>query len=384
MGLNYFFYFFERRILSSFLAPTPRIIRIIKLGIRQIIRSLQAKGIAILFVSHRLQELFTIADRMTVLRDGRCMGTYPKEDLSEEKLISLMVGRKVESVRQQREQEIGPPLLEVRSLSKKGNFRDISFTLHRGEILALTGLVGAGRTEVGQAIFGLNRPDSGEVILDGKRINVRSPEEALRQGIAYIPENRQVEGLIMKQSVAANISLAVLRRLRNGLGLLSPAKEIQLVQEYMRALDVRPPYPHMLAMQLSGGNQQRTVLAKWLATQPQVLIVDEPTNGIDVGAKAEIHRLLRQLASQGMGILMISSELPEVLAVSDRILVMRRGRIVGEFRTDEATQEKIMGKALLGGAANGAETAGVAAGGEGELAELPYPQASVAGRGGRK
>ncbi|WP_406678756.1 sugar ABC transporter ATP-binding protein [Moorella sp. ACPs] len=313
----------------------------------KIIRALKEKGIAILFVSHRLQELFTIAERFTVLRDGKYIGTYLKEQLDEEKLISLMVGRKVEFIRQSGN-ETGPVLLEVVNLTKKGNFKDISFTLRKGEILGLTGLVGAGRTEVAQALFGLNIPDSGEIFLEGVKVNIRSPEEAMRLGIAYIPEGRQREGLVLRQSVANNISLAMLKKMRGKFGLLNTSKERELVGQYMEALDVRPRLPNMLAMQLSGGNQQKVVLAKWLATRPKILIIDEPTNGIDVGAKAEIHKLLRQLASQGMGILMISSELPEILAVSDRILVMRRGRLVGEFDIEEATQEKIMNRAFMG------------------------------------
>ncbi|PRR70438.1 sugar ABC transporter ATP-binding protein [Neomoorella humiferrea] len=313
----------------------------------KIIATLKEKGIAILFVSHRLQELFTIAERFTVLRDGKYIGTYLKEELNEDKLISLMVGRKIEFVKQSRSSP-GPVLLEVKSITKKGNFKDISFTLHKGEILGLTGLVGAGRTEVAQALFGLNVPESGEIFLEGVKVNIHSPEEAMGLGIAYIPEGRQREGLVLRQSVAQNVSLAVLKKLRSKFGLLNAGKERQLVEEYMEALDIRPRLPNMLAMQLSGGNQQKVVLAKWLATHPKVLIIDEPTNGIDVGAKAEIHKLLKRLAEQGMGIIMISSELPEILAVSDRVLVMRRGRLVGEFAIEEATQEKIMNKAFMG------------------------------------
>ncbi|GFN23262.1 ribose import ATP-binding protein RbsA [Thermanaeromonas sp. C210] len=313
----------------------------------KIIHALTEKGIAILFVSHRLQELFTIAERFTVLRDGKYIGTYPKEELDEEKLISLMVGRKVEFVKQSGSSR-GPVLLEVKSITKKGHFKDISFTLHRGEILGLTGLVGAGRTEVAQALFGLNVPESGEIILEGVKVNIRSPEEAMGLGIAYIPEGRQREGLILRQPVAQNISLTMLKKLRTKFGLLNTERERHVVEEYMEALDIRPRLPHMLAMQLSGGNQQKVVLAKWLATRPKVLIIDEPTNGIDVGAKAEIHKLLKGLAREGMGIIMISSELPEILAVSDRILVMRRGRLVGEFTAEEATQEKIMNRAFMG------------------------------------
>lgn len=316
-----------------------------------IINGLKERGIAILFVSHKLQELFSIADRFTVLRDGKYIGTYLKEELNEEKLVSLMVGREVKSVQLGRQKDIrggGIPLLEVRRLSKEGNFKDISFTLYKGEILAITGLVGAGRTEVAQALFGLNPPDEGEIIFEGRKVAIRSPEEALKLGIAYVPEHRQVEGLVLRQPVSKNITLAILKTLKNSFYLLDNKKEKDIVTHYMKALDIRPPDPEMLTMQLSGGNQQRVVMAKWLATNPKVLIVDEPTHGIDVGAKLEIHKLLCQLAEQGIGIIMISSELPEVLSISDRILVMRRGRVVGEFKKEEATEEKIMSKAFLG------------------------------------
>ncbi|MCR4431539.1 MAG: sugar ABC transporter ATP-binding protein [Tepidanaerobacteraceae bacterium] len=316
-------------------------------GLFKIIRNLKAKGIAILFVSHKLQELFTIAERFTVLRDGKYIGTYLKKDLNEEKLISLMVGRKVEFIKQPGG-KVGQPILEVKSISKKGNFKDISFRLHKGEILGLTGLVGAGRSEVAQALFGLNAPDEGDIILEGKKVSIHSPEEALSFGIAYIPEHRQIQGLVMRQSVAKNITLTSLKKIRGKLGFLDNNSEKNLVNQYMQVLDIRPKNPDMLTMQLSGGNQQKVVLAKWLATNPKILIVDEPTNGIDVGAKAEIHRLLRQLAAEGIAVLMISSELPEILAICDRILVMRRGRMVAEFNIDEATQEKIMNKAFLG------------------------------------
>ncbi|RKL61599.1 sugar ABC transporter ATP-binding protein [Thermoanaerobacteraceae bacterium SP2] len=314
-----------------------------------IINKLKQKGIAILFVSHKLQELFIISDEFTVLRDGKYIGTYMKDELNEEKLISLMVGRKVEFIRQPGK-GAGEKILEVKNLTKKGNFKDISFVLNKGEIVGLTGLVGAGRTEVAQALFGLNCPDSGEIILNGIKINITSPEMALKYGIAYIPEGRQREGLILRQSVGKNISVTMLKNLKARFGLIDRNREDKLVLKQMKALDVRPLKPYMTAMQLSGGNQQKIVLAKWLATNPKILIIDEPTNGIDVGAKAEIHRLLRELADNGMAILMISSELAEILAVSDRILVMRRGRLVGEFNIQEATQEKIMNKAFLGAA----------------------------------
>lgn len=312
----------------------------------KIVRNLKQRGISILFVSHKLEELFEIADRFTVLRDGKYIGTYPKEKLDNDKLISLMVGRKVEFVRQAAD-EPGEVLLEVKGLSKKGNFIDASFTLHKGEILGLTGLVGAGRSELVQALFGINPPDEGEIILEGKKISINSPQKALEYGIAYVPENRQTEGLVLRQSVQNNLAITIYKNLTKYLNIISKEKKMEAVNSWINKLNIKPAIPDIEAQKLSGGNQQRVVIAKWLATNPKVLIIDEPTHGIDVGAKSEIHRILKELASKGMGIIMISSELPEVLAVSDRILVMRRGRIVGRFEGDNITQEEIMNKAIL-------------------------------------
>ncbi len=312
-----------------------------------IMRSLKESGMSILFVSHKLDELFAIADRFTVLRDGKYMGTFNRDELDNEKLISLMVGRKIEyTVYPKRKRN--EPLLQVRNLSKAGNFIDISFVLHRGEILGITGLVGAGRTEVVQAIYGMNPPDSGEIILEGKKRAIESPQDAVAMGIGYVPENRLEEGLVLRQSTGNNVALVALSRLTNAVGAILRGRRNQLVDDSIKKLAIKPSDPELAVSKLSGGNQQRVVLAKWLAQNPRVLVVDEPTNGIDVGAKSEIHRLLRDLADRGMGIILVSSELPEILAIADRILVMRRGRINGEFDGEDATQEQIMSKAILG------------------------------------
>lgn len=311
-----------------------------------IIRSLQKSGISILFVSHKLEELFEVSDRFTVLRDGKYVGTYESNELDNDKLIALMVGRKVEFTRHAAE-KIGDTLVEVKDLCKKGNFMDVSFKLHKGEIVTLTGLVGAGRTEVAQALCGVNIPDSGEIILDGEKVSIKSPEEAVGLGIAYVPESRQTEGLILRQSVEDNITLTILEKLLGKLSTVSSERKRSTASQWIKALNIKPSYPDMTVQMLSGGNQQRVVIAKWLATDPKILIIDEPTNGIDVGAKTEIHNLLRDLASKGIGILMISSELPEVLAISDKVLVMRRGRIAAEFNGDNLTQEEIMNKAII-------------------------------------
>jgi ABC-type sugar transport system ATPase subunit len=311
-----------------------------------IVKSISESGISIIFISHKLEEVFEIAERFTVIRDGKFIGTYLRDELDNDKLISLMVGRKISFTRYA-ENKIGAPLLEVKNLSKRGNFKNISFVLHEGEILALTGLVGAGRTELVQALYGLNLPDSGEILFKGQTVKIQSPEDGVVHGIAYVPENRQSQGLITRQTVEDNITITTIQQLTGKLAMIKKDRKRQAALEWIQSLNIKPPYPDMTVQQLSGGNQQRVVIAKWLAINPQILIIDEPTQGIDVGAKSEIHKLLRELAAKGMGIIMVSSELPEVLAISDRILVMRRGRINGEFAGSNAMQAAIMNKAIL-------------------------------------
>lgn len=313
----------------------------------RIIENLKAQGIAIIFISHKLNELFKVADSFTVLRDGNYIGTYESSEINEDKLIALMVGR--ELVKEKYEKHpTGDSLLEVKCLSKRGNFKNVSFTLKSGEIVGITGLVGSGRTELVQAVFGLNPPDEGEIVLYGKPYKPVSAEKSVKLGIAYVPENRQREGVVLKQSLTNNMTITCLEKLKYRIGLIDFSQEKRLAEYYMESLDIRPRIPEMSAEQLSGGNQQKVVLAKWMAIHPRILIIDEPTNGIDVGAKSEIHRLLRNLAKEGMGIIMVSSELPEILNVSDRILVMRHGRIHGEFSAASATQEMIMSVAFKG------------------------------------
>ena len=314
----------------------------------KVIQKLKDRGISIIFVSHKLKELFTVSDRFTILRDGKYVGTYETEELDEEKLITLMVGRQILYKKNMVKGKTGKTLLELNGLSKEGNFKDISFELKAGEVLGITGLVGSGRTELAQAIFGVNRPYDGSMKINGVSTKIKSSEHAVKQGIAYIPESRKTQGLILRQSIINNISLPVLKQLRNKFNLIKRKEEVKLADHYMKTLDVRPALPKRAAGDLSGGNQQKVVIGKWLSTKPQILIIDEPTNGIDIGAKSEIHKLMRELAAEGMGIIVISSELPEVLAVSDRILVMRHGRIAGELGIEEATQENIMNYALLG------------------------------------
>ncbi|WNS79073.1 sugar ABC transporter ATP-binding protein [Domibacillus sp. DTU_2020_1001157_1_SI_ALB_TIR_016] len=314
----------------------------------KVIDDLKNRGISIIFVSHKLKELFTVSDRFTVLRDGKYVGSYDTEELNEDKLIQLMVGRQVLYEKNKEKVKTGKTLLEVKGLSKEGNFKDITFELKEGEVLGITGLVGSGRTELAQAIFGVNRPYKGELKINGETVVIKSSEDAVKKGIAYVPESRKTQGLVLRQSIINNISLPVLKQLRNKFKLIDRKKEVQLANHYVKTLDVRPALPNRAAGDLSGGNQQKVVIGKWLSTKPKILIIDEPTNGIDIGAKSEIHKLMRKLAAEGMGIIVISSELPEVLAVSDRILIMRHGRIAGEVGIEEATQENIMNYALLG------------------------------------
>ena len=313
----------------------------------RIIRQLRGEGVSVLYVSHRLEEVFELSDRVTVLRDGQRVATQPTNALTRQILIQQMVGREIEDFAGigDRSQPPGDILLEVRKLTRAGVFRDVSFSIRAGEIVGLAGLVGAGRSEVAQAIFGIDPRDSGEVTVAGVLVPPLSTRSALEAGVALVPEDRQHLGLVLPMAVGANLSMVVLSSLTNG-GLISTRREAQLVDRLMLALSVNASSAAAPTETLSGGNQQKVMLGKWLAPKPRVLLLDEPTRGIDVGAKAEVHRLIRQLAAQGMATLLISSELPELLAISDRILVMRNGSISGELSRAEATQEKILGLAL--------------------------------------
>jgi ABC-type sugar transport system ATPase subunit len=325
--------------------PTSALSKSEVLKLFDIMRSLKNDGISLLFISHKIDELFVISDRFTVFRDGKCMGTFYEEELDDDRLISLMVGRKIEyKIFEKNKRD--DVIMEVKNLSKAGQFKDISFKLNRGEILGITGLVGAGRTEVAQAIFGLNSFDSGEVFLEGKPVRIQKPSEAVEKGIAYVPENRLQEGLVLGKSVMDNLVITVLRSISNRVGLVDNVKKSKLTAEWMEKLNIKPVIPDLLASKLSGGNQQRVVLSKWLATNPKILIVDEPTNGIDVGAKTEIHQILRNLSESGIAVIVISSELPEILAIADRIIIMRRGRITAEKFCEGLNQEDILSKAI--------------------------------------
>ena len=306
-----------------------------------IVKQLRERGVAILFVSHRLDEVFTIADRLTVFRDGMHIITAPVSEMTTEDLIKHMVGRELSNLYPKGESEIGDVVLEVRQLTRSEAFADVSFQLRRGEILGFAGLVGAGRTEVARVLFGIDRAESGEIWLKGKQVHIRSPQQAMEYGIAYVPEDRHQQGLVMNFSIVANITLAILQQVSR-LGLLDPRREQQIAGEYSSQMRIRSSGVEQVVSALSGGNQQKVVLGKWLATNPSVLILDEPTRGIDVGAKAEVHRIISDLAVGGLAIILISSELPEVLAMADRVMVLHEGQVTGTFARSEATQERVM------------------------------------------
>jgi rhamnose transport system ATP-binding protein len=293
-----------------------------------------------------MEEVFEIADRVTIFRDGRWISTLPRNEITRERAIRDMVGRKVEDFFAKSERERAELLMSVRNLMKENVFYSINFDVHRGEVLGFAGLVGSRRTDVGLALFGIEPADSGEIILAGKAEKIRSPEQALRKGIAYMTEDRRHLGLTMPMSITSNITLPMLRQYLSRFGLVQrPAEEVT-AEQFRKRLSIRTPsIQHPVAM-LSGGNQQKVMLSKWLNTRPQILILDEPTRGIDVGAKAEVHQIINELAAQGLGIILISSDMPEVMAMSDRILVMREGRQMSIYTRQEATQEIILSAAM--------------------------------------
>lgn len=327
--------------------PTSALSRNEVENLYKIIDMLKAENIAVMFVSHKMDELFRVSDRFTIFRDGQYVDTVNSKEIDRKMLISKMVGRDVDIVNYANLDIKEEPILEIRNLSKKGNYRNINLKLNKGEVLGITGLVGAGRSELVQSIFGILKPDSGEIILEGKSMTSNTPWGALERGIGYIPESRQTQGLILEKKICDNITLPLLKKFTNKFGIINKGKQNIMVHELMNKLDVRPRDDKLLANQLSGGNQQKVVIAKWIASNPNVLIVDEPTNGVDIGAKSDIHRILRELAENGTAIIVISSELPEILSISDRILVMRKGQISGEFKNENLTQEMIMDKAVV-------------------------------------
>jgi ribose transport system ATP-binding protein len=307
------------------------------------IRQLRDKGVGIVYISHRLEELKQIADRITVMRDGRYVGTEDAQTIPIERIISMMVGRIIyESAREFPEYADEEVVLEARNLNRGNIIKDVSFVLRKGEILGFAGLMGAGRTEVARAVFGADPLDSGEIFVHGKKIDIRHPRDAVRHGIGYLSEDRKRYGLALGMDVEANIVLASFEKFLGKLGVVNNGKTRETSKRYVDALSIKTPSLQQKVKNLSGGNQQKVVIGKWLTADTEILIFDEPTRGIDVGAKSEIYHLLNELAQQGKSIIMISSELPEILRMSHRIVVMCEGRITGELMAAEATQEGIM------------------------------------------
>ena len=314
-------------------------------GLLDVVRTLSGQGVAVVFVSHRLAEVLDIAERVTVVRDGHLVGVYPTEGMTQSRLGELMTGSLLQSEVTARDHSAAAPVLEVDGLTRHGEFEDVSLTIRRGEILGLTGLIGAGRTELAHALIGMARADAGEIRLDGTPIDPADIREAIAAGIAYVSEDRLSLGLIQPQSIADNTVMAVIDRLEGAPGLLSGGKRARLVDQWIGELAVKIGHPSDPVSTLSGGNQQRVVLSKWLATEPKLLILDSPTVGVDVGARAGIFRIVRRLAEQGLAILLISDEVTEVLYNADRVLHMAGGRIAGEYDPREtgatALEEKI-------------------------------------------
>ena len=322
----------------------------------RIVRDLKREGLSIIFVTHRLEEVRELCDRYTVLRDGRLVGSGKVADTTIDGIIRSMVGREVSALFAHREAaEPGPVALEVSGLTRRGNaqdphavvLEDVSLSVRCGEILGIAGLVGAGRTETARAIFGADPFDAGTIRVDGAPVAIGSPEDAIRHGIGLVPEDRKQQALFLALAVRVNLTMAALGQLRKWRFFVDEGAERTMVEQYRRALNIRMAGPEQLVVNLSGGNQQKVVLARWLALRPKVLIVDEPTRGIDVGAKVEVHNLLFEMAGSGIAIIAISSELPEILAISDRIVTMREGRVTGEVRRDAATEEMLLAMMTL-------------------------------------
>jgi rhamnose transport system ATP-binding protein len=325
----------------------------------RLVRDLKRQGVAILFVSHRLDEVFEIADKVTVFRDGRLISTRARGETAPQRAIAEMVGRDLDQLEARSAVQSKEVLLSVVDLGRRGAFEGVSFELHRGEVLGFAGLIGAGRTEVGLALFGIDPATSGTIRLRGKAVAIRSPREGMSLGVAYVSEDRRQLGLILPMSIFANVTLPVLRRFLSRFGLLRTSLEQQTAERFRTRLAIRTPSVDLSVAKLSGGNQQKVMLSKWLNTNPAILILDEPTRGVDVGSKAEVHAIIGELASEGIGVIVISSDLPEVLALSDRVLVMREGRQMAILDRAEADQESVMIAAM--GQAQAAPSVGPAA-----------------------
>lgn len=309
----------------------------------QIIENLQKKQVSIIYISHRMEELFRISDRVTIIRDGKYVGTRKTSETNPNELVAMMVGRDLESfyARDYCNMEIAEVAMSVKGLTCDGTFEDVSFDVHKGEILGFSGLVGAGRSEIMESIFGARPYTKGEVYLKGEKVHFKNPMQAIKAGVALVPEDRKKQGLVLGNSVAFNMTLSSLRFYMNGIAI-SEKKRKAVIDEFSQKLRLKAASPDIEAGSLSGGNQQKVVLGKWLATKPEVLILDEPTRGVDVNAKFEIYTTINELAKQGIAIIMISSELPEIINMCDNVCVVRAGKLVGKLKKDELTQEEIM------------------------------------------
>jgi len=315
-----------------------------------IVKALRTRGVAVIYISHRLEEIFAIADRVTVIRDGKRISTRPVSEVTSQLMVRDMVGRAVDDFAVKKAaNKVGEKVLSVKGLGRDGVFRDISFDLHKGEVLCFAGLIGSRRTDIGLAIFGVEPAHSGTIEIDGKPVSIKKPKDSMDHGVAYVSEDRRKLGLAMLMPIVINASLASLDKFTRRLGFVDRKAEKTMAESYRKQLSIRSPNVTIEVGKLSGGNQQKVMLAKWLETKPRILIFDEPTRGIDVGAKTEVHNIIRELASQGVAIMVISSDLPEVLTLADRILVMREGRQKAIFDIADADQEKIMAIATAQG-----------------------------------
>lgn len=321
--------------------PTASLTDTEKFVLFDVIRDLQKEDVSVVYISHRMDEIFTLSDRITVLRDGSYRGTVNTDETNEDEITRMMIGRSLDKHRNTAAAEFGENAIEVKNLSNTGIFEDINFSIKKGEVLGMYGLVGAGRTEIAETLFGLRKPSSGQIFLEGVEVDVKSPVDAIKYGIALVPENRKEQGLVLGMSCNDNITMSILDRLST-LGVLGKRKELEVYDKYADELAIKSPSGAQKVGNLSGGNQQKVVIGKWLSSKPKVLILDEPTRGIDVGSKSEIHKLIRALAETGYAVLVISSEMPEVLGVSDRILAIYNGKINGEFLDSDVTEDELV------------------------------------------
>ena len=334
---------------TAVLAP-PEVERLL-----DVVKGLSRRGVSVVYISHRLDEIFRIADQITVLKDGRTVGTYPIGDMDERRLISLMVGREASQLFPKVDRRKGEELLRVEKLCAAGFVRDVSFSLHAGEVLGIAGLIGSGRTEVARAIFGADRPDSGTIQVAGRRVTIRTPRQGVAAGIGLVPEDRKGQGLVLALPIRQNMTFTTLARFTNALGMLRRRAERNATEDVARRTTIRARNLDLPVSSLSGGNQQKVVLAKWLDAGCRIVILDEPTRGVDVGARSEIYQLIETMAASGLGVIVISSDLLEVIGASDRLLVMSGGRIAGSLERDDYSEARIMEMALRSAAHVGAD-----------------------------